>query len=1349
MKPLILILTLTIASCGFLGAQSTQQRSQQQQSAQASPEKKIKSRNGRVNKSIGIANDAFRNERYFKAYGYYDRAFRRESQETVRMQLRERLGETQRRLNNPVEAVVYFDRVWDGGNRDKDFLMSYADVLLKTANYEKAEMIYQTLYKSDTSDVFIKNRVLSSQLGLAYSDTLDVVFRDQIRPQHRLSTPFSQYGLVIVDGKLIYSSSQRVNPPATDYRTGHGFSHLYTATLRRDSLLWEKPTPLSFNIWGDVINDGVFSYDAENKVGYFQRCNQGNCGIYTTTYEGGNWTIPQKFEVNGIGATHTVGHPAISPDGKRLIFVSKAPDGEGGSDLWMTTKIDRPQTASAARRRSTTPAQTTSRLATSRRASSAASRQTEKNNAAPPAPTTRRRTTGPIINNPDWTVPVNLGKNVNTPGDEVFPIWINNEAIAFSSNGHVGYGGLDIYVAIADENGEFTDVRHIESPINSSFDDYTLVIDPNIEHIFFSSSRYIGFGHSDEIYSFPKTASVLEFRFDVTDASTDLPLANATISVCERDTCQDVTTDEFGKAKHIRPKTSSVYDITFAKDDYENEERQVKINSALDIIPLRDIHEVAVALHRDTTVEEVIPPAPVEEIEEIFLAEIPEEEEIIDDVPLVTWFYAVNQTEGDPYAELVATAVIKPGYELISEQPQNQPFEPIVFRYNFDPDNFDLSGPVASDVTPSSKTIPSKDEEAEPILVSYYTGTVTFTQPVQIKGTDDFRIIGNMSYMIGENDEFALQPEVPLSFPIFGVKAPVVEPEEDDTPAVIWYYAVNQLRDDDSAELVATAFIRPDVFMISDEQLSGGFFSPVTFRFNPDPEKYDLVGKPTADFRPFAISNPFDVLASIPISLYRNSVTFTQKINVKSPDDFRITGDLDYMVGFDNLLDLAINIPEPNPSSAFTPFRNLPLSFPIFGIGEEEDLSWADEVTFIDNPVFTYRQPVNECDSLNIMADCMKPGMTPQQIIDCIDKKRRDCEAVDLRVVDNYTDRINDPNRRANMTVLPKNANCKDCGKEPQRHLTTEPLYILGGEDKQTLKFTDNGGYVTYFDLTPNTKYEILVRNFVSDNMAHLPDHIRKSDIVKTVVTRDYVIYECVPKLSEIGDETYVNNIYYDFDQSGIIKDGHRELDRLIVVAMKNPHMMFEITSHADERGSVEYNQALTERRMNSVLDYVRRKGLDMGRLITRAVGKSEPLVKNAVTEEEHALNRRATVRLYDPTATNELKDGYEIHENTPFNTKGLKFRVQIGAFKEAPEYPLYLFNDYLKAAPQAELTYYQDRDGLYKFTMGDFSDLDEARRLNKRILDANKESYVVAFMDGQRITVAEAQAIMKRMAKR
>ena len=1338
MKKNIIIFALLVAFCGFLSETLVAQQQQQ-----------TKSRKRQVNKWINTADEAFKSGRYFKAFGYYDRAFQREAEGPVRMHLRERLGESQRRLNNPVESVIYFGRVWESGNRERSFLTSYADVLLRTANYEKAESLYQMLLRQDTASVFLQNRLKSAQLGLAHSDTLDVIFRDQIRPQHRIATPFSQYGMVIVDGKLVYSSTQRVRPALTDQRTGHGFSHLYQATLRPDSLLWENPVPLSFNIWGDLINDGVFTFDHVNRIGYFQRCNDGNCGIFTTTFENGVWTIPQKFEINGVGATNMVGHPAISPDGRRLIFATRAPEGEGGSDLWMTTRVERPQTP--ARRRA--GATTSANPATSGRAATAATRQTERERAAPPPPTTARgRAAAPaaIINNPDWNVPVNLGKAINTAGDEVFPIWINNEAIAFSSNGHVGFGGLDIYVAIADSNGNFTEVHHLGAPINSSFDDYTLVISPNIDHIFFSSSRYVGFGHSDEIYSFPKTAAVLEFQFNVTDIETNMPLVYATIAVCEADgACQHLTTDSSGFARLVTQKTASVYDITFDKEDFYSEIRNVSVNDALNIIPLRDVRKMHVAMQRDTSLKIEFDPIPARWE---FLAQNLEDD-LIDVLAVVTL---------DTLAQLFGlNNSCVSSLEII-----------LAPSANYTP----VGEPRAMD-NPLVRQIPT--DTADVCDIFYHLNEAFFATTVVSHASGDFEISGVINYTIDRPDSTFVFTNVPFSLTARGreiteERPPLATQEatDDEQPAVTWFYSVNQVRGLNVAELVARAVIRPDAFMISDKQELTELLSPIVFNFTPDPERYELIGEPITNISPLILTPDSDPKLTGPISVFIDSVTFIQKVHLRSDTDFRITGDMDYTLGFERVIDAIADAAERNLPNEYVPFTGVPLSFPIFGMEAmhqpeiaqhqpetgtqrqpelDMDLSWAEGLQEIETPIFAHNRAslFDECDSINLMAECMRPGMTPQQIIECINRKRRDCEGiVDTRFVENYRERINDPNRRANMTTVPPGTPCIECSQEPQRHPADEPLFIEATDDKQTLRFTDNAGNITYFDLAPNTRYGIMVQNFVSDDIAALPNHISTSDIVRTVTTRDFVIFECIPKLSEIGDEVFVNNIYFDFDRSDIIRDGHRELDRMIIIAIKNPHMQFEIVSHADERGSAAYNLALTQRRLNSVLDYIRRKGMNEDRLITRAASNLEPLIRNAQTEAEHALNRRTTIRLFDPNAVNNLGREYQLHENSPFNKRGVWFRVQIAAFREAPEYPLYLFSDFMRAAPEAELTFYLDRDGLFKFTMGEFRDLNQARRLNQRILDANREAYVVAFVDGERVTIAEAQAVLRRLAR-
>lgn len=378
--------------------------------------------------------------------------------------------------------------------------------------------------------------------------------------------------------------------------------------------------------------------------------------------------------------------------------------------------------------------------------------------------------------------------------------------------------------------------------------------------------------------------------------------------------------------------------------------------------------------------------------------------------------------------------------------------------------------------------------------------------------------------------------------------------------------------------------------------------------------------------------------------------------------------------------------------------------------------------------------------------------LSPSQIISQLDNTSRYIPGLDDRQVDSYKQRINDPLRRARLSVVPATAKCEVCGDDPQwRRNVGEDFYVKSGDDKALITLTDQEGRVSYIDLAPNSAYSIQVQMVGNGKLPKLPDGISRDDIRTKVVTRDYILFECAPKLSEINDEVYVNNVYFDFDKSDLIKDGPRELDRMIIIALKNPQMYFQIEANADERGSDEYNLKLTDRRLKTVTSYVEQKGMDMRRVIGRSYGERNPLIKNAVTENEHRLNRRTTFRLINPGARN-IKSGdssYPVQEVAPKPVDEVRFMVQIGAFRTPLDNPLDYYSDIVSRHPEFEITYYMDADGLYKYNIGTFyTDIEDARSIVRTLLQDKRECYVSAFYKGQRITVSEAIAVLKRQGK-
>ncbi len=379
----------------------------------------------------------------------------------------------------------------------------------------------------------------------------------------------------------------------------------------------------------------------------------------------------------------------------------------------------------------------------------------------------------------------------------------------------------------------------------------------------------------------------------------------------------------------------------------------------------------------------------------------------------------------------------------------------------------------------------------------------------------------------------------------------------------------------------------------------------------------------------------------------------------------------------------------------------------------------------------------------------LNDSMSAKEIIAAITTHRKDVARVDSRYVNDYKKRMNDPLRRTKLQVVPPGVKCEVCEDKTRQRPADKPFFVRTNDDKALITLTDQAGKVSYIDVAPNAAYQIEITTMGSDGKPSLPKSVEMSDLRRTVVTRDYVLFECTPKLAELNDEAYVNNLYFDFDGDSLVRDAFRELDRMIIIAIKNPNMMFEIEAHADERGSAAYNQALTDRRLESTKAYVEKKGFDTDRIVAKSYGKSRPLIRNARTEEEHRLNRRVSFRLFNPEAENELAGtDYPLAEVPLVYSDQVYFKLQLGAFRHPLEDPLGYYQDVLNIDPSFKLTYYMDKDGLYKYNIGDtYADIEQVRALVRLLLDRGRECYIAAFYQGNRITVAEALAVLRHQS--
>ena len=219
--------------------------------------------------------------------------------------------------------------------------------------------------------------------------------------------------------------------------------------------------------------------------------------------------------------TYSVGHPALSEDGKWLFFASDMPGGFGGADLYVSQVAE-------------------------------------------------DGTIGP---------PKNLGPEINTAANDMFPSFTNG-VLYFASDGHFGWGGLDIYESKFYGNMKFSEPRNLGSPINSNKDDFAYIIDSSDEFGYFSSNRSGGKG-GDDIYYFTKAKAPCDQFISgrVTNSKSKAPIADAIVKAFNAfgDELTEAKTNADGTYRLTVPCNIKVK-VMASKANHSNDEEEVQTN---------------------------------------------------------------------------------------------------------------------------------------------------------------------------------------------------------------------------------------------------------------------------------------------------------------------------------------------------------------------------------------------------------------------------------------------------------------------------------------------------------------------------------------------------------------------------------------------------------------------------------------------------------------------------------------------------------------------------------------------------------------------------------------------------
>ncbi|MBM3420814.1 MAG: hypothetical protein FJY11_06745, partial [Bacteroidetes bacterium] len=386
-----------------------------------------------------------------------------------------------------------------------------AETLKKNGKYEMAVDEFRKYREMVPNDARADLGLRSCELALEWTANPEAYIIEDIKDLNSRESDFSP-AFARDDHGHVYFTSSRADAAGNRKHgaTGQGFTDIFESRLDKKGK-WSVPVPI------EVINteaeEGTPSVSFDYRELYFTRCDVGKreekgCVIMVSQKSGASWSEPKNLML--LGDSLVAAHPAISPDGLTLYFVSDIAGGYGGKDIYYVA------------------------------------RATIKDN---------------------WSKPVNLGTDINTRGDELFPYMREDGVLYFSSDGHPGMGGLDIFRALPQPDGRWA-VTNMRPPVNSPADDFGIVFERDAEKGIFSSTRK-GRGN-DELYSF----EMPPLRFSITglvkDEKTGTPVNGSVVQLIGSDgTNLQATTGNNGDFKFsLRPNVDYIF--LSSKEGYLN-----------------------------------------------------------------------------------------------------------------------------------------------------------------------------------------------------------------------------------------------------------------------------------------------------------------------------------------------------------------------------------------------------------------------------------------------------------------------------------------------------------------------------------------------------------------------------------------------------------------------------------------------------------------------------------------------------------------------------------------------------------------------------------------------------------
>lgn len=480
-----------------------------------------------ADKDLMTADYLYRNLAFAEAIQYYEKV----AVDNGDVDVFSRLGDCYLMVKDPAAATVWYSKAVMDPNCNIETKLHYAQALMTVQRYNDAIPYLKQYQAANQGDRRIANMIKSCETA----GTMMAGMPNGAATFLSINTDGSEFGPSINGNKLVFTSDSSMGANnKVDKWTGNAYYNIYTVACSDNGRCSGDLDVIKGKV-NTKYHDGPAVFTAEGDEMYFTRTNYKRQFLYNGSLPDNNGVVRLQIMVASDydSATqsfkkvkpfvfndknYSTAHPAISPDGKLLVFSSDMPGGEGGSDLYMCTKD----------------------------------------------------VTG------SWSAPVSVGRAVNTEGEEMFPFIDNDKTLYFASNGHVGMGGLDVYKSSWNGSGYGTP-ENLGAPLNSSYDDMSLTLRRGTKLGFFASNRP-AMKKGDNIYTINMSDLFLSVK--VMDAATGelIPASSMNVKALNDDRTYTGNADGSVTAK-ILPQAQ--YAVTISKPGYKSQTFDVSTLNAM------------------------------------------------------------------------------------------------------------------------------------------------------------------------------------------------------------------------------------------------------------------------------------------------------------------------------------------------------------------------------------------------------------------------------------------------------------------------------------------------------------------------------------------------------------------------------------------------------------------------------------------------------------------------------------------------------------------------------------------------------------------------------------------------